>query len=231
MKALLLSAGFGTRLSPLTDKIPKVMVPINKKPCIEYCIENLKKQGIKEFLINTHYLPEEIKKYFGNGKKFGIKINYSFEKQILGTAGSLNNFKTQLNETFLVVCADVLANFNIKKAINIHKKNKADITLFLDKKRSFKDKGLVIKEKNLVKMFVEKPQKKISKAYINSGFYIVEPSILSEIPPGFYDFGKDLFPKIINKKKICCVDHEGYIFDIGTLEDLKKAEEFLQKNL
>ena len=229
MKAVLLSAGFGERLHPLTEKIPKVMVSINGKPCIQYNIENLKKQGITDFLINTHYLPEKIKEYLKDGSKFGVKITYSYEPEILGTSGALKNFRKDLNETFLVIYADVISNINIKEALEIHKQNNAIATIVLDGQRSQKGKGVVIKDKERVLKFIEKPKKEIVGGLISSGFYIMEPSVLDVIPEGFSDFGKDILPKLIKEEEVFCIEHKGYIFDIGTIEDLKKAEHFLNK--
>lgn len=231
MKALLLSAGLGTRLKPLTDNLPKVMIPLNGKPCLQHHIENLKNQGITDFAINTHYLPEKIKEYFGEGSKFGVKITYSHEHpEILGTAGALNNFRNFFNDTFLVVYADVLANFKIRDLIDIHKKNNSLLTMALDSKRNMTNKGAVISIDNRVTSFIEKPGKEIQGAMINSGFYIVEPEVLSYIPKGFSDFGKEILPKLVKEEVVFSSEHEGYIFDIGTLEDLKKAREFLKIN-
>ena len=103
MKALILCAGKGERLKPLTAAIPKPMIQIKNKPVLEYLIMLCKKHGIKEIAINTSYLPEKIKECFANGEKFGVKIIYSFEKELLGTAGALNNFRDFFNESFFVI--------------------------------------------------------------------------------------------------------------------------------
>lgn len=228
MKAVLLSAGLGTRLKPLTNKLPKVMVPINGKPGLEYVIKNLKSQGIEDFLINTHHFPEKIVNYFKAGSGFGIKVNYSYEQEILGTAGALNNFKDYLKERFLVVYADVISNIQFKEALKIHKKNKAEATIILDSQRSQKGKGVVLTEGNRVIDFVEKSPTLIPGAKINSGFYILEPEILKRIPKGFSDFGKDILPALAKEEKVFCAEHKGYIFDIGTKKDLGKVESFFK---
>ncbi len=231
MRALLLSAGMGTRLRPLTNTIPKVMVELDGKPCLQYHLENLKKQGITEFAINTHYFPEKIKEYFGDGSKFGVKITYSQEyPEILGTAGSLNNFKDFFKDTFVVIYADVLADFKIKDLIETHKKNDSLITIALDSKREMIGKGAVIFLKDKVIKFVEKPEEEIPNALINSGFYIAEPKIFEHIPKGFSDFGKDILPKLAEQGLVHASEHKGYIFDIGTLENLEQARKFLKTN-
>jgi len=231
MKALLLSAGLGNRLKPFTDNLPKVMIPLNRKPCLQYHIENLKKQGIMDFAINTHYLPEKIKDYFGNGSKFGVKITYSYETPvILGTSGALNNFRDFFDEPFLVIYADVLANFKIQNSIDIHKKNSSLLTMALDSKRKMANKGAVMTLEDKVIGFIEKPGKEIPGAMINSGFYIAEPEIFSYIPEGFSDFGKEILPRLVKEGRVYASEHNGYIFDIGILDDLKKAQEFLKIN-
>jgi NDP-sugar pyrophosphorylase family protein len=100
-QAVILSAGIGTRLRPLTDNLPKVMAPIGGKPLLERHFEQFKKYGIKEFFINLHYLPEKITDYFGDGSKWGIKIVYKHEPEILGTAGGVKNFEGVLKNNFL----------------------------------------------------------------------------------------------------------------------------------
>lgn len=230
MRALLLAAGFGTRLKPLTDKIPKAMVPINGKPCLEYHLESLRDKGITEFAINTHYLPEKIKEYFGDGSKWGVSIRYSFEEpEILGTAGALNNFRDFFNEDFIVVYADVFANFQLSKILKVHQKNKGIATILLDDQRPMEGKGVVEFNGEKVTRFVEKPLEIIPNALINSGFYILTPEVLKSIPLGFSDFGKDILPKLTLRGEVFCTKHEGYIFDIGTLDDLKKAEDYFRK--
>ena len=113
MKALILCAGKGERLRPLTDTIPKPMVPINNKPLLEYNILLCKKHGITEIAINTSYLPEQIKQYFGNGEKFGVNIHYSYEPELLGTSGSVNNFRDFLDETFVVIYGDAVTDIDL----------------------------------------------------------------------------------------------------------------------
>ena len=123
MKALILSAGPGTRLAPLTLNKPKVMVKINGKPVLWYHIQSLKRIGVSEIWINLHWFPDAIRNYFGDGSKFGVKISYSFEKKLLGTSGSLKNPDSGIGEafkygTFMIAYGDVLANFNYKKLLD-----------------------------------------------------------------------------------------------------------------
>jgi len=224
MKALILAAGKGERLKSITKRTPKVMVKIKGKPCLQYNIELLKKYGITDIAINTHYLPKKIIEYFGDGKKFGVKINYSYEHDLLGTAGALNHFFNFFNdEDFIVIYGDVIHNTNLKELINFHKINKGIGTLTLDT-RSQEGRGAVILKGSIIKGFVEKPEKEIPEALVNSGIYVLSPKILKYIPYGFADFGKDIFPKILKTKEKLYGFRGDLVIDIGTVKDLREAE-------
>jgi len=227
MKALILSAGFGTRLRPLTDNIPKVMVPINGKTCLGHHIENLRSQGVVDIVINTHHKPDGIKNYFKDGVRFDVNIRYSDEENLLGTSGALHNF-SHFDDTFCVVYGDVLANFKIAPALEIHKRNNSLATIVLDERDDKKDKGFVITEGEKVISMIEKPDSPIPNALINSGFYILEPSIYNHIPRGNSDFAKDVFPDLIKKGSVHASVHNGYLFDIGTPEKLREAESYMK---
>jgi NDP-sugar pyrophosphorylase family protein len=226
MKALLLSAGLGIRLRPLTDNLPKVMLNLNEKPCLLHTIENLREQKINEFAINTHYFPDKIRDFFGNGSDLGIKIKYSYEPEILGTSGALNNFRDFFSDTFAVVYADVLANFKVSPLLEVHKRYNAEGTIALDDVRDMMGKGVALTIDDKVSGFIEKPTEKV-EGMVNSGFYILEPSVLDRIPSGFSDFGKDILPKIAEDGKLYHSKHKGYIFDIGSIPDLRNAENYL----
>ena len=211
MKAIILCAGKCDRLKPLTDDLPKPMVPINSKPNLEYLILLCKKHGINEIAINTSYLPHKIKEYFINGDKFGVKLRYSFEPKLLGTSGALNNFRDFFDETFFVIYGDNLTDINLSEMLRYHKDKRGLGTLYLHKQEIITEKttpGIVLFDKNYkITEIIEKPNeferaklKKISerKKLSNSGIYILEPEILKLIPEGFSDFANNIFPKVIN---------------------------------
>jgi NDP-sugar pyrophosphorylase family protein len=228
MRALVLAAGRGERLRPITDSIPKVMVPVAGKPCLLYAIENLKRQGVHEIAVNTHYMADKVRDYFGAGAKFGVEITYSEEEELLGTSGALNNLRDYFDDTFIVAYGDVIADFEIEKLLEVHCRNMAEATIFLDSKRSAVGRGIADVEGEKVVGFIEKPQGEVKSPLINSGFYLLEPSVLERIPRGFSDFGKDILPNIARDRKLFFALHEGYIFDIGKLDDLRSAEAFLK---
>jgi len=238
MKALILCAGKGERLRPLTNNMPKPMVLINGKPTLEYLIFLLKKHNINEVAVNTSYLPEKIKEYFGNGNKFGVKINYSLEPELLGTSGALNNFRDFFTETFVVICGDNITDIDLTKMIDYHKKKKAIATIAIRKKpKDYKTQSLIFADDKLkITKFIEKPSdkevEKLVKDYklINSGIYIFEPEILNFIPKGFSDFSYDIFPDLIkNKKNIFGFNIDDYYFrEIGKIEKYNLAKEEIE---
>lgn len=131
MIAVILAGGRGERFKPLTNKIPKPMIQVGNKPILEYSIDWCKKNEIKNIIICLNYLSNPIKKYFGNGKKFDVKIAYN-EKEHgnpLGTAGPIANLKNKINSTFIVSYGDIIQNMNFKKLLNFHKKNKGIATI------------------------------------------------------------------------------------------------------
>lgn len=205
MKALLLAAGKGTRLKPLTENLPKVMVPVFGKPILEYHVEQLAEADIQELFINLHSFPDKIRDYFKDGKKWGLNIQYSFESEPLGTSGAVKNLEKELGtKPFLVVYGD-----------NFHKANYADFIRFSARKNGVGNIAVFEKENVMgcgivafnksfqITRFKEKPSKnEIFSHWVNAGFYYLRNKIFDYIEPGFSDFGKDILPKIIKHNEI-----------------------------
>ena len=241
MKALILCAGEGTRLMPLTKDCPKPMVRINNKPILEYNIKLCKKYGIKDIAINTFYLPKKIKEYFGDGLKFGVRLKYSHESELLGTSGALNNFIDFFDESFVVICGDNITDINLKKMIDYHKSKKGIATLALRRKTTdLTSGGFVLTNKaSQIKEFYEKSimeeekELDLKSFWKNSGIYVLEPSIMKYIPTGYSDFGKDIFPKLIKKgKKLFNYDiSASYFCDVGKIEKYEKAKKDIESGL
>ena len=229
MKAIILCAGKGERLKPLTDTIPKPLVPIAGRHLLEYNLLLLKHHNIKEICINTSYLADKIKDYINN-KNLGLKINYSFELELLGTSGALNNFREILTEPFVVIYGDNLTDIDLTKMIAHHNNTKALVTIALRKKpKEYKTGSLIIADNNLkITKFIEKPSEeeinKFSGDYklINSGIYICEPEILDFIPPGVSDFAYNIFPKILNTGK----NMQGFMMDEYHFREVGKMEKY-----
>lgn len=236
MKAFILAAGLGTRLRALGLDMPKVMVPIGGKPLLQHHLEHFRQQGITEFIINLHYQPEKITSYFGDGQRFGVRITYSHEPVILGTAGGVKKMEAQLRDAaFLVVYGDNLLRVSLAPLVEFHQQHQPLATLALFASPEPWTGGVVETDASgRVTAFREKPDRKtISTNLINAGIYILEPAVLAHIPAGqFYDFGHDLFPKLLAAgAPLYAMQPQAYVQDIGTPERLAKAREDFDRGL
>lgn len=242
MKAIILAAGKGERLRPLTENLPKPMICINGKPVLEYLILLCKKHGVTEIGINTSYLPEKIKEYFGDGSKWGVKLYFSFEEELLGTSGALNNFRDFLkDDSFFLIYGDNVTDINLTELMNFHKKNQSMATLALRKKSvSKKPVSLVFVDDNFkITNFVEKPSDQLFHDlckefyFSNSGIYALDKKILDYVPKGYSDFAYDLFPKMLeNKEKLFAFMMDNYYFrEVGTVEKYELAKKEIESGL
>ena len=231
MKAIIIAGGRGERLRPLTDTLPKPMLQVAGKPILQHTLELLKKAGLKEFIFILGYLPEKITGYFKEGANFGVKINYLIEDQEkpLGTAGSLCLAKKYIDSTFIVTYADIIRELDVKKMINIHKKNQALATINTYKRFGPDPKSMIIfDKKNRLKEFIERPtsrQPTTNYVWANGSFYLFEPAIFNYLPrQQRCDFGQDIFPKLLKRKeKIMAFPTEDLFIDIGNKEKLISA--------
>ncbi|MFH1380034.1 MAG: NDP-sugar synthase [bacterium] len=228
LRIMMLAAGEGTRMRPLTYFSPKPLNPILNKPVMEHTLVNLAKQGIKEVMINISYFPEKIKQYFGDGKKYGLKISYSLEHKALGTAGGVKNVEQFFaKNTFVIVSGDGLSDINLTRVVDFHKKKKALGTMVLSKVDSKYEYGVVIKNSDgKITRFLEKPRwSDILPGEVNTGIYVFEPEIFKYIPKDtFYDFGLQVWPRLLKiKKKIYAYNSDEYWCDIGGLDVYRQA--------
>ena len=215
MKAIIMAGGKGTRLMPLTNSIPKPMVNIIDKPVLEYVINLCKNHGITEIGITLGYLPDVIVDYFGDGKKFGVNITYFFEDEPLGTAGGVKNAEGYLGEDFVVLSGDAYSEIDLTRAIEFHKQKESLFTIVATPHPNPVGYGIIeLDFENRIKKFVEKPQV-VYPSLINTGIYVMKKTVLNFIPDGFYDFGKDLLPRLTDVA-YAIVDYN-YWSDIGTL--------------
>ena len=229
MKAFILAAGLGTRLRSLGLEVPKVMVPIGGKPLLEHHLELFKRQGIRELIVNLHYLPKQITNYFGDGARFGVNITYSHEPELLGTAGAVKKMEQELRGgAFIVFYGDNLVRVDFAPLVAFHQARRAVTTVTLFASPEPWTGGVVETDSSgRVVRFVEKPDpKQVSTNLISAGIFVVEPQVLEVIPAGrFYDFGKDVFPKLLAENRpVYAMKPEAYIQDVGTPERLAKAQ-------
>ncbi len=227
MKAFVMAAGLGTRLRPLTYSVPKPLVPIANIPVIGYLIQNLKKNGINEIIVNLHYRPDLIKFYLGNGSKWGLKIHYSYEEKLLGTAGGVKLKQNFFKKTFIVTSGDGLTDIDLKKAVEYHKEKKAIATVVLKPIDMHLEYGVVeVDSNNRIKNFYEKPSlDKIFTNLVNTGIYVFEPEVFKFIPENkFYDFGSQLLPKLVKQNlPVYGYITKEYWCDVGNLSEYRKA--------
>jgi NDP-sugar pyrophosphorylase family protein len=236
MKAFILAAGLGTRLRSLGLDLPKVMVPVGDKPLLEHHLELFKRQGIRDLIVNLHYLPEKITGYFGDGSRCGVKITYSREPELLGTAGAVKKMERELLDgTFLVFYGDNLVRVEFAPLVEFHRARQALATVALFASPEPWTGGVVETDSNgRVLRFVEKPDpKQVSTNLISAGIFVIEPSVLEMIPAGqFYDFGKDVFPRLLAEgRPVYAMKPEAYIQDVGTPERLAKAQHDFEQGM
>jgi len=243
MKAMILAAGKGTRVRPLTYEMPKPMIPIMGKPVMEYLIEELERHGFNEIMINISHLPEKIEDYFGNGERFGVEIGYSFEGHIsngeivstaLGSAGGLKNiqeFGGFFDDTFLVVCGDALIDLDLTQAVRDHWRSGAvaSICALEVPKSQVLNYGVVVcDDDGKITSFQEKPSvEEALSNLVNTGIYIFEPEIFDLIPANTeFDIGGDLFPAILEKGlPFNAVNLPFNWIDIGRINDFWEANQ------
>lgn len=228
MKAVLLAAGKGTRLKPLTNNIPKVMIPVKGKPILEYHVEQLSRAGIKDLYINLHHLPEKIKDYFKDGKRWNVNIQYSFEPDILGTAGAVKRLEKEIGIVpFLVIYGDNFLELNYRDFIKYSESKDGIGTIAAFEKDDISGCGILdINSKMLVKNFKEKPEEDEGFSnWVSAGVFYFNRKIFEYIPPRFSDFGFDVLPSVlIGKEKLYAYILENKVLGIDNLDLLQKLK-------
>ncbi len=229
VKSVIMAGGFGTRLRPLTNNLPKPMVPMANRPIIEHIIELLKKHSITDLTALLYFQPELISNHLGDGSAFGVKMSYITPNADLGTAGSVAAAMRTWKEigTTLVLSGDVLTDIDLRAAVEFHKERKALATIVLTRVENPLPFGIVITdESGRIIRFLEKPSwGEVFSDTINTGIYILEKEALSFMPADReFDFSKDLFPILLeNRKPIYGYIAEGYWKDVGSLEEYRAA--------
>ena len=235
MKACILCGGTGTRLRPLTFERPKPSIPIMNKPSVGHLVEHLSKNGFNEIVITLGYMGEVIEKYLGDGSLFGVDIKYVYEREKLGTAGSVKNAEQYLGDSpFLVVGGDHVLNLNLRELYDFHQKTDSMVTisvLSIDDPREF---GIVDLDNNMIiHRFREKPGPgQIFSNLASTGIYALSPEVLDFIPKQKYDFAKDLFPKLLAENRtITGWLARGQWTDVGSPKAYREAQKWMLENM
>ena len=227
MKAVIMAGGEGARLRPLTCDRPKPMVPIMNKPMMEHIIKLLKRHNFKDVAVTLQYMPEVIKDFFKGGENWGVHLNYFIEETPLGTAGSVKNASSFLDETFLVISGDALTDIDLTEAVRFHREKGSMATLVLTSVETPLEYGVVITEKDgRISQFLEKPSwGEVFSDTVNTGIYILEPEVLDYFEPEVkFDFSKELFPKLLeNRDPLYGYVAPGYWCDVGNLQQYLHA--------
>jgi NDP-sugar pyrophosphorylase family protein len=201
MKAMLLAAGAGTRLRPLTERLPKCMVPVAGKPLLEHSIIWLRDSGITDIVVNLRYMPGAVMGYFGDGSTWGVRLAYSVEEQALGTAGGVKKMADFFDVgPFVVWYGDNLSRCRMDRLAEAHRKAGALATVALFEREDVGQSGIVgLDDDKRILRFLEKPGPgAVFSHWVNAGIYLLDPAILDWIPDNTaYDFGRDLFPALL----------------------------------
>jgi mannose-1-phosphate guanylyltransferase len=229
VKAMILAGGLSTRLYPLTRQVPKPLVPVAGVPNAAHILRYLRAYGFDEIAINVHYLADAIVNELGDGKRFGVRLHYSYEPELLGSAGGVKKVEEFFaGEPFLVIGCDEVTDIRLDRLLQFHYDRAALATIGLVECSEVEQYGVVVVDENgKVTGFQEKPARGTERSkLVNTGVYAFSPAIFGHIPAGeFYDFGKQVFPALqMAGESFYGFDARGaYWADIGTPEEYRRA--------
>ena len=219
MKAVIMAGGKGTRIQEINSEVPKPMIPVLGKPILQYQIEALKTQGVKDFILVVGYLGHIVKEYFSDGGKFGVHIEYIEEKEPLGTAGALYLLKGKIAEDFLLLCGDLIFDIDVQKFYAAHKRCGGEVTLFTHPNSHPYDSGIIVADgDNRVLNWLHKEDERLwYRNRVNAGLHFMAPSIFerfSELKKT--DLDRDILKPMIGEGKLYVYDSPEYVKDMGT---------------
>lgn len=227
MKAVLLAGGKGTRLYPYTVSIPKPLVPIGERPIIEIMLRQLCHYGIRDIILSIGHLGEIVHAFLGNGKKFGVNVEYFREETPLGTAGPLRAMKEQLTEDFLMMNGDVLTDLDYRAFLAAHAKSGAEVSIAAFDKRVPIDLGVLKTRDRFLYDYIEKP---VEHYQVSMGIYAMRPSVIDLIPEqGSFDFPSLIQTMLKAGRKVHAWPFDGSWLDIGRPTDYERAQEVFEK--
>lgn len=229
MVTVIMAGGKGTRISSLASDIPKPMIKINDKPILEYEIECLRRQGFKDIIITVSHLGQIIMDYFGDGSKFGVRIEYYFEKEPLGNAGALFRIKDKLSEVFLLLNADAIFDVDFNRMIKYHREKDALVTLFTHPNSHPYDSGLIITDKDgrVIKWLTKEDERpNWYKNRVNAGIHVINRKVLDvNIDTPKIDLDRQILKPLSGSGKMVVYDSPEYVKDMGTPERYFKVVE------
>jgi len=228
IRAVVMAGGLGTRLRPLTDTLPKPMLPIGSRPLLELIVERLKQSGIRRLNVATHYKGEVISEHFKDGQDFGVEITYVKEDQPLGTVGALSLLEDS-EDPLLVINGDILTRVDFREMLNFHREHKAELTIAVRQYEFNVPYGVVESDGVFVKGISEKPT---VRQFINAGIYLLNPSVRRLVPnQQQYDM-PDLIHRILSEgRQVVCFPVREYWLDIGIEDHYMQAQSDMEKLL
>lgn len=220
--AVILCGGLGTRLRPYTNHVPKPLVSLMGRPILEWIIVRLKSQGVLNIRLVINHLGYMIQSYFGDGRRFGVEIEYVVEQERLGTAGALGLIGP-MDSTVLVMNGDIICDFIISDFLSFHKRQNASVSIFSTTRCHRVPLGVLETSGDSARLhkYTEKPEINFR---VSCGIYLFEPSLVSAIEPRYLDM-PDLIVSLAEHQNVCIYNHLGYWMDLGNPEDLELAEE------
>lgn len=225
---MLLGAGLGTRLRPITYELPKPLVPVLDRPVMSHILRLLARHGFEQAIANLHYFPEMIRDYFGDGSDHGVELSYSYEEELLGTAGGVRNVRDYLgDETFLIISGDALTDIDLRALVSRHREAGGVATLALKRVADPSQLGVVVvAEDGRIQGLQEKPDPAEALSDLGScGIYVCEPEIFDHFPDrDFVDWAQDVFP-VLFERDVPLYGHEidDYWNDVGSISELRKG--------
>jgi dTDP-glucose pyrophosphorylase len=222
VRAVIMAGGFGTRLRPLTDELPKPMLPVGGRPLIELVVDQLRDAGVRDVNISTHYKPEKIVQHFGDGEKFGVEVKYITEDRPLGTAGALGLLE-RTDRPLLVLNGDVLTGIDYRAMMDFHREQQAELTVAVRKYEVTVPYGVVENNGTLVQRLREKPT---FDFFVNAGIYVLQPTALDQIRANERTDMTDVIQRLVAEEKavVSFPIHE-YWLDIGQPGDYEQAQQ------
>jgi NDP-sugar pyrophosphorylase family protein len=221
LQAVIMAGGMGTRLRPLTEDLPKPMLPVGGKPLMELVIKQLRQVGIRRVNVTTHYKPEKISDHFGDGSAYGVELNYVNEDKPLGTGGALGLMDAP-TETMLVINGDILTQVDFRAMLAYHRENRADMTVAVRQYDIKVPYGVIECVGVQVCALKEKPQMHF---LVNAGIYLLEPKVYEFIPSGEHFNMTDLIQRLLDSNHtVVSFPIIEYWLDIGQLADYEQAQ-------
>lgn len=223
----LMAGGFGTRLRPLTNNCPKPMLKVGEKPILEQILLNFVEAGFHRFYISTHYMPEVIRDYFGDGEKWGVSIKYVHEEEPLGTGGALGLLPhDEIDQPMFMMNGDLLTSLNLHSFLEFHERQNGVATMCVREYEHQVPYGVITSEGTQIKSMVEKP---VHRFFVNAGIYLLDPALVKSVAPGTrVDMPTLLEQEIDGGKAVNMFPIHEYWLDIGRMDDFQKAQTEVQ---